>query len=160
GRAIVSTITPDSPAKQAGIHTGWELVRIGRAEVEPMIARMAQTHSRFTELMTVRALASRLDGPVNSEVNLEFSDIDSRRIAKSLVRRVASGELTRFGFLPPRIVSFDSKKLAGNLEYIHFNIFLKPDIVVTRFGEAIRECGQCPGVIVDLRGNPGGLGAM
>ena len=28
------------------------------------------------------------------------------------------------------------------------------------FGNAIKDCQQCRGLIVDLRGNPGGLGAM
>jgi len=28
------------------------------------------------------------------------------------------------------------------------------------FGKAIRDCRDCEGLIIDLRGNPGGLGAM
>jgi carboxyl-terminal processing protease len=90
---------------------------------------------------------------------VEFADVD-KRITKRLTRRPESGEITSFGFLPPMVVSFDSKKLPGGVEYTHFNLFLKPDLVVARFGEAIRDCGRCPGVVVDLRGNPGGIGAM
>ena len=162
GRAIVSSIAPESAAREAGVQTGWEVMKIGSSKVAELISRFADAgaHSRLIELMTVRALRSRLDGPVNSDVTVEFSDRNGRAISKRLTRRVASGEVARFGFLPPRVVNFESRKLPGDIEYVRFNIFLKPDLVVTRFGEAMHDCGRCPGVIIDLRGNPGGLGAM
>jgi carboxyl-terminal processing protease len=162
GRAIVSTIAADSSAREAAVQTGWEIVRIGKTAIAPMISRLteATSNSRLTEMMTARALRSRLDGPVGSDIAVEFSDIDGKTINKHLTRRVESGDLTRFGFLPPMVVSFDSKKVAGGMEYLHFNLFLKPDVIVTKFGTAIHDCGSCPGLVIDLRGNPGGLGAM
>jgi carboxyl-terminal processing protease len=162
GHAIVTGVTPESAARQAGIRTGWEVVRIGNSKVAEVISRFAEAgeHSRFIEMMTVRALGSRLDGPVNSDVTVEFLDRNGKAISKRLTRRVASGEVARFGFLPPKVVNFESRKLPGDVEYVRFNIFLKPDLVVTRFGEAMHDCGHCPGVIIDVRGNPGGLGAM
>ncbi len=162
GRAIVTAVALDSSAHSAGVQTGWEIVRIGKADAAPMITRLAQAAgaSRLTEMMTARALRAKLDGTIGSDVTVEFSDINGKSIVKHLARRVESGDLTRFGFLPAMVVSFDSKKLAGGVEYLHFNLFLKPDVIVTKFGEAIHECGHCPGVVIDLRGNPGGLGAM
>ena len=29
-----------------------------------------------------------------------------------------------------------------------------------RFGDAVQQCARCDGLIIDLRGNPGGIGAM
>ncbi len=162
GRAIVSSVAPDSPARDSGVLPGWEIVRIGKTDAAPVITRIAQAslHSRLTEMVTARALRSKLDGPIGSEVTVEFSDISDRQFTKKVARRVEPGDVTRFGFLPPMTVSFEARKLAEGEEYIRFNLFLKPDLVVTRFGEAIHDCGHCPGVIVDLRGNPGGIGAM
>jgi carboxyl-terminal processing protease len=166
GRAIVSSIMPNSPAQETGVRTGWEIVRIGKTDVAPLIATIAEGtgHSRLTDMMSSRSILSKLDGSTSSEVAVEFSDINGKQIGKHLKRRVESGDLTTFGFLPPMLVNFNAKKLpgdgGGDFEYIHFNLFLKPDLVVTRFGEAIHDCGHCPGVIIDLRGNPGGLGAM
>jgi carboxyl-terminal processing protease len=162
GRAVVASVAAESSAKDAGVAPGWEVVRIGKSETAPVIRKIMQGAgtSRTTEMMMARALRAKLDGPVGSEVTAEFSDIGGRLISRHLTRRVESGDLTTFGFLPPMVVKFESRKLAGNAEYIHFNLFLQPDRVVTRFGEAIHECGHCPGVVVDLRGNPGGIGAM
>ena len=162
GRAIVSGVAADSSAMQAGVQKGWEVVKVGGASVAPMIVRLAEArdHSRFVELMTVRALLSRMDGPIGSDIAVEFADVNGIRISKRLARKVSEGEMAQFGFLPPRVVNFESRRLPDGVEYIRFNIFLKPDLVVTRFGQAIHDCGNCPGVIVDVRGNPGGLGAM
>jgi carboxyl-terminal processing protease len=162
GRAIVTSIAPDSAASQAGVRTGWEIVRIGKTASAPLIARLSAVagHARLADLLTARALHSQLDGPIGAEVAVEFADIQGKQFNRRLARRVEPGDLTSFGFLPPMVVSFDAKKLPGGVEYTHFNLFLKPDLVVTKFGEAIRECGHCPGVVIDLRGNPGGIGAM
>ena len=162
GHAIVTGEDAGSSAQKAGVHAGWEVVRIGKEDVPPLIARLADSsqHSRMNDLLTSRALRARLNGPINSDVVVQFSDIDGKRISARLTRHVESGEISRFGFLPPMVVRFDARKLPGGVEYIRFNTFLKPDMVVPKFGEAIHDCGRCPGVIVDLRGNPGGLGAM
>ena len=162
GHAIVSGIAPYSTAQDAGVQTGWEVVRIGKTDVASMIARLAgvKPHSRLMDLTVVRALESKLNGPSRSEVGVEFADINGKQISKRMARRPEPGDVSRFGNLPPMVVRFEAKKLAGGIEYTRFNLFFKPDTVVTRFGAAIRECGQCPGVIIDLRGNPGGIGAM
>lgn len=155
GRPVVSSIDADSPAREAGVQTGWEVVRIDSLEIAPIVAKLAGE-----DLMAARLVRARLDGEVNSPVKIEFSDVQGRRMVKELVRKAAPGELTRFGFLPPQVIRFESRKLANGAEYIRFNMFLEPDSIVTRFGQAIHDCGKCPGVIIDLRGNPGGIGAM
>jgi carboxyl-terminal processing protease len=162
GHAIINGVAPDSPAREAGVQTGWEIVRIEQTDVAPIISRIAEItpHSRTAELMAARVLRTKLDGSVGSELTVELLQAGGKRISKRLIRRAESGEVTRFGFLPPMVVSFDAKKLEGGAEYIHFNLFLKPELVISRFADAMEQCGDCPGVIIDVRGNPGGLGAM
>jgi len=155
GRPIVTSVAEDSASKQAGVRAGWEVARVGDAEIAPMLKNLAAP-----DLMAMRAVRLRLDGPVNSRVKVEFSDLEGRHLTKEITRKAEPGELTRFGFLPPQVIQFESRKLPAGAEYIRFNLFLQPDVVVTRFGQAIHDCGKCPGVIIDLRGNPGGIGAM
>jgi carboxyl-terminal processing protease len=58
-------------------------------------------------------------------------------------------------------VWLDSSKVAnGSIGYVKFNLFLDPARVMNLFGEAVAGCKTCQGFIIDLRGNPGGIGAM
>lgn len=162
GRAIVTGVEADSSAAAARVQTGWEVFRVDKAEIPPIISQLSGVsgNPRTAELMIARTVRARLDGEVGTAVTVEFHDIEQKPITRKMNRRAESGELTHFGFLPPMVVRFESRRLAGGAEYIRFNLFLQPDVVVTRFGQAIQECGHCPGVIIDLRGNPGGIGAM
>jgi carboxyl-terminal processing protease len=56
-------------------------------------------------------------------------------------------------------VYFESKKI-GNTGYVRFNMFLDLVRVMSNFADAVEGCMQCDGLIVDLRGNPGGIGGM
>ena len=58
-------------------------------------------------------------------------------------------------------VWFDSSRVGGGkIGYVGFNMFLDPPRLMNLFGEAVQSCMKCDGFIIDLRGNPGGLGAM
>jgi carboxyl-terminal processing protease len=92
---------------------------------------------------------------------VEFLDGANQRVTKSLTQGKPKGTLTQFGYLYPTHVWFDSSKAGGgNIGYVKFNIFLDPARVMNSFGEAVQSCKTCQGFIVDLRGNPGGIGAM
>src|SRR5258708_19255312 len=56
-------------------------------------------------------------------------------------------------------VWFESKKI-GNSGYLRFNMFLDLVHIMANFGDAVASCGKCDGLIIDLRGNPGGIGGM
>lgn len=65
-----------------------------------------------------------------------------------------------FGNLPNTRVEFESKTLDGGVGYIRFNEFLDPVSLMPKFEAALRDFAHAPGVILDLRGNRGGIGIM
>jgi carboxyl-terminal processing protease len=71
-----------------------------------------------------------------------------------------SGNMVAFGNLPNMRLEFESRALAGGVGYIRFNEFLDPVSLMPNFEAALRGFGDAPGVILDLRGNPGGIGIM
>ena len=53
----------------------------------------------------------------------------------------------------------ESRKIA-NSGYYRFNVFLDPERVINGFEDLVKSCKSCDGLIIDLRGNPGGIGGM
>jgi len=65
-----------------------------------------------------------------------------------------------FGNLPNMRVEFESKTIDGGIGYIRFNEFLDPVSLMPKFEAALRDFARALGVILDLRGNSGGIGIM
>ena len=76
------------------------------------------------------------------------------------VNQSDGGTLVQFGNLPETRVFFESRALADSVGYIRFNEFLDPGSMMPKFEAAIKEFAKAPGIIMDLRGNPGGIGIM
>jgi carboxyl-terminal processing protease len=75
--------------------------------------------------------------------------------------RETPGQVVEYGALPPLHVRFDSARLtseAGCVGVIRFNIFMTP--VMPMFEDAMVALRSCAGIVLDLRGNLGGVGAM
>jgi hypothetical protein len=72
----------------------------------------------------------------------------------------AEGVLVRFGNLPETRLSFDAHALADGVGYIRFNEFLEPGSIMPQIEAALKGFHDAPGVILDIRGNPGGIGIM
>ena len=76
------------------------------------------------------------------------------------VRAAPLDQMVEFGNLPNTRVEFESKMLEGGVGYIRFNEFLDPVSLMPKFEAALRDFAHAPGVILDLRGNRGGIGIM
>jgi carboxyl-terminal processing protease len=160
--ALVTTIEDGSPAAAQGVRAGWEILGIDGAELAPLLRRLSTLYRDSTarELYLARAVTAKLAGDPGSTVQVQFLDGADARVTKRIERVQTQGALARFGYLPPMHVWIKSRKLAGNIEYVAFNLFLDPARLMPAFGDAVQACADCAGFIIDLRGNPGGLGIM
>jgi len=111
--------------------------------------------------MLRRAILSRLEGDGGQPVKVGFLDGANQPVTKNVARTKPRGTVTQLGYLYPSYVWFESSRAGGgNIGYVSFNMFLDPARLMNLFGEAVSSCMQCDGFIIDVRGNPGGLGAM
>ena len=112
------------------------------------------------ELFLARSVLAKLAGADGSKARVQFLDGVGVRVTKEMERAEPQGTLAEFGHLPPKHVWITSRKLEGDVGYIAFNLFLDPARLMPKFGSALQSCTVCAGDVVDLRGNPGGLGIM
>lgn len=162
-QALVTSVDPGSAAAGAGVRPGWEIVKTGDTALRPVIAKVNASYAKSTmrALMLRRAVLARLDDANSDTVSVEFLDGNNHPVTARLTKGKPRGSVTQFGYLYPVPVWFDSNRKGGDkIGYVAFNFFLDPARVMNLFGEAVQSCMQCDGFIIDLRGNPGGLGAM
>jgi carboxyl-terminal processing protease len=160
---LVTSVEAGSAAAREGVQTGWQILKISSTDLAPVVAKLNETYATSTlrELVMSRAILARLDGKPGESVTVEFLDGASQRVTKSLTEGKPRGELSQFGYLYPMHIWFDSSRVGnGDIGYVKFNMFLDPAHVMNLFGEAVESCKTCQGFIIDLRGNPGGIGAM
>jgi carboxyl-terminal processing protease len=157
-QAVVTNIDPGSPAENAGVKPGWTILSVNGKELAPTIKTL-KADASIHEITQVRALLARLTGPIGGKLPVVFLDGASKKRALDLALESPRGQPSHFGNLPTTRVWFESKKL-GNTGYIRFNMFLDMPRVMANFSDAVASCKQCDGLIVDLRGNPGGIGGM
>jgi carboxyl-terminal processing protease len=161
-QVLVTSVEAGSSAAREDVRPGWQIARIGPTDLDPVIAKVdeAQKKSTLRDLAARRVVLAKLEGELGESTVVEFIDGGKNRISKTLVYGKPKGTLTKFGYLYPEHVWIDSSKVGGNIGYVSFNMFLDPARLMNLFGEAVQSCIKCDGFVIDLRGNPGGIGAM
>jgi carboxyl-terminal processing protease len=162
GQALVTSVEEGSPAAKAGVRRGWQILQINGKEVAPSIETLSGVYRESTlrELMLSRAVASRLGGDAGAKVRVQFLDGAGKNVELEIAEAPPRGAISKFGLLPPQHVWVESRKLEGNIGYIAFNMFLDPARLMPAFEDAIKSFRECDGIIIDVRGNPGGIGIM
>jgi carboxyl-terminal processing protease len=162
-QVLVTSVEPESSAFAQGVRPGWQILKIASTDLAPIIAKLNETYAGSTlrDLMLRRAILARLEGDASGATKVEFLDADGVRVAKTLGQGQQKGDRVQFGYLNPMRVWFKSSRIAdGNIGYVAFNVFLDAQRLMTSFGNAVQSCDKCEGFVIDLRGNPGGIGIM
>lgn len=162
---VVTRVEEGTPAWNDGIRPGWVIDAIDTLRViESLRATSAITTPaarRYAHVRLTLTLNNLLTGPAGGTLRLVMRDGDDRRRDMRVGLRATPGEVVEFGQLPPLHVRFGEERIGsgdGCIGVIRFNTFMTP--VMPRYQDAMASFADCRGVIIDLRGNLGGLGAM
>ena len=161
---VVTRVDAGTPAAALGIRPGWIIDEIDSLRVLESLRATSKVNAsarRFALVRLTLNLNGRLGGPAGGTIRLRVRDGHDVRRDIAVPLRDTPGQVVEYGALPPMHVRFESRRLtspAGCVGVIRFNIFMTP--VMPQFEDAMAGMRPCRGVVLDLRGNLGGLGAM
>ena len=161
GQPMITRVEPGSSAERAGLRTGYIIKRVNDTTSEQVIAAFAKSKESeaMRTLRITRTFLARINGAPETTVRISYLDERDQPRDVTVPRERLKGEMSqRFGNFGPQYTEFEVKRLAGGIGYIRFNVFVM--ILMDRIKSAIRGMGDAPGIIIDLRGNPGGIGGM
>jgi carboxyl-terminal processing protease len=162
GQPTITRVRAGSSAAHAGLRPGTLVTHVGGhpiAVLPPSPRPLRPVEERFR--LRLQA-ARRLAGPVGTRVSVRVVEGPGDGKARELLleRDPPAGHAVQLGLLPPLYPEVHVTQ-SGDVGIISFNFFLLEPVLaqVQRAIEGFRARGA-RGLILDLRGNPGGLGAM
>jgi carboxyl-terminal processing protease len=160
GKAIITTIREGYPAAKAGLREGYIVEAIDDVPVEKILSdskkkSLSQVNEWRRQSDLDRAIRNCLRGAPGTSVSLTFLDESDSLRRTTLLRKERPGKTILDKALPPFFVEFQAKRITDNIGYVSFSTFLSP--VDKRFEQAIDGMLDTRGIILDLRGNPGGM---
>jgi carboxyl-terminal processing protease len=159
---VVTRVEPRLAAAESGVQPGWIIRRIGGRSTREYKKKAPSTlDERRQNFLAWRSASRKLSGEPGSEVEVEFQTGEDRTATYKLQRTTARGEPLQFGTLPVLYTELTSEKISegtASIGLIRFNIWMLPTALA--FHRAIDEHRQREGIIIDLRGNIGGVVGM
>jgi carboxyl-terminal processing protease len=156
GSPTITRVEPSSPAAEAGLRPGFVVTSVGEESLDELRRQIAARGEGVAKQhsMLLRAIRSRLRGEIDSTVVVRYLNEDGAARETTLKRRLPEGLSIKFGELPIYRGQVESRRLANGVGYLRFNLFMLPLLEPIR--EAVKSFRDAPGVILDLRGAPGG----
>ena len=165
GVPVINRVDVGSPAAKAGVRTGEILTTVDgkpwKEIVAPLEASLAarKVTAGIRLVQLERTLEATINSKPESTLSLGVLDAADRPKIFKIIRAPFSGEMSQaLGNFPPQEVVFDAHLLPENVGYIRFNMWVVPQMPKLR--KAVAEFANARAIIVDLRGNPGGVGGM
>src|SRR5690606_24736094 len=164
---LVTELGPGSPGERTGIRTGWALLRTNSDTTARLLERAritpeGSTARRQAEMRVVARLQGMLSrGAPGDTVLAVFHDAGDAEAERAIVLEEAPGSVVQFGNLPPMRVRVDHRRIEsadGCVSYVYLGLWMPA--AMPEVERAIDADSSCAGLVLDLRGNPGGVGGL
>lgn len=128
GKIVIISVVEGTPAFSAGIKPGDIILKVGKTDASGK---------------TISDVASLIRGELDTTVNIELM-----RKKQKFTKTIKREEI--------KIKNIKANVIDKNIGYIQIVSFISSDMT-TEFVEALEKTQNCQGLILDLRGNSGGL---
>jgi len=158
--AVITYMDPDFPAAKVGMKPGYVIKSINGVPVQEMIDEAAgrpvphsNERSRINNICD--KIVKHCFGQLGDTVAITYEDeAGLSHDVKLQMRQRDNGTKIAEEF-PTVYVDFKSEKLNEDIGYIYFSAVIPP--ADSLFVEAMKAMGDIRGLIIDIRGNPGGM---
>ena len=159
---VVFQVRSDSPGARSGVKPGWCLVSCRGQKANDLVGKFRQAaHGPQRAETTAGLVTSRmLSGGNLEQIQLEFVDSVGGIRKMRIGCEASPGKIAKLGHLPPMRVGDETRTLENNIGYYSFNAFLDPVRIMPAYRKAVRDEKHSAGLVIDLRGNIGGLAIM
>jgi carboxyl-terminal processing protease len=159
GEVVIWRVDSNSSGARAGLRPGFVIKQIDNESVEQIsapIRKRKESAETIRERIIDEITDDRLGGKPDTTVRLVYLDENDRVREAVIKREKPSGEMSpNIGSFPSFYMEFEQKRLTDGIGYLRFNLFMP--VLNQRIRAAIRSMTDAPGLIIDLRGNPGGF---
>jgi carboxyl-terminal processing protease len=158
-QAVITAIQAGSPADQAGLRPGYVILSLDGISVENgeklVELKVPPFNQRKLRGQALNAILTKFYGEPGQKISLSYLDEENINHEATLVIEERAGEPFAAEGLQPMYVGFEAKRLESGIAYIQLDGFLPP--ILEGVLGAIQEMRDAPGMIIDIRGNPGGF---
>ena len=158
-RFVITQVYDKSSAQSAGLKTGYVIEKINGVSLSELLRRIesAKTDSaKVKKYLPFEIVGSFLNGEKDSYLTVTYLDEnDAPKDVRVRRERLKSETVTLGSNFPDRQLQFESRSLSDEVGYIKFNIFAVP--IIGKFCDAVGEFKDKKAIVIDLRGNMGGV---
>lgn len=159
---IVAQLDRGGPAEQAGVRAGWRLLAVNGCPISARLARAPVEADLRRAALTAYSIATQaLAGPVGDTAAVLFADERGADRLVRIVRAPPQGVVAKFGNLPAMTAELSHERVrvqGKTVGIIRFNIWMP--VLSPQFDAAIDSLRDVDAIVLDVRGNFGGVGGM
>jgi len=158
-RFVVTRVEKNSTAEIAGLKSGYIIEKINGVSLVELLQKLEVYYAKVRNIkryLPAQIVDFMLKGEKQSNVTLTcLTEADDTKEIK-VQREALKGETIFIGQnFPDQFLKFESATLSDQVGYIKFNLFALP--IIEKFCKALTELKDKKAIIIDLRGNTGGI---
>ena len=158
-RFVITLVDKNSTAEKAGLKTGYIVEKINGVSLAELLGKLEKHYANVRNIkryLPAQIIEFMLDGEKESFVTLVCLNETGQPTEIIIQREQLKGESISIGQNYPEVfMRFESASLNDEVGFIKFNLFALPTI--EKFCRALTELKDKKAIIIDLRGNTGGI---
>ena len=158
--AVITALDSDFPAAQAGMKPGYQIKSLNGMSVQQILSGAEAKHiPHFNERYKISSMCDEVMsycfGQPGDTVVISYEDGAGNSHGLTLQMKQRTGGTKIAEQFPTVFVDFRAERLSGDIGYIYFSAFIPS--VDSLFLAAVDSMSSIRALIIDIRGNPGGI---